>query len=82
VDVATQQTRPVATFRPTDLFVNQFLPFYDQYALSHHVWSPDSRALVLPVLGGDGASHIELFPADGSAPRRIADGEMPAWSGD
>jgi TolB protein len=66
-------------FTPTTLFVTQFLPFFDQYALSHRVWSPASDALVLP-MASDGTSRITVVPVDGSGARVIAEGEMPAWS--
>jgi TolB protein len=61
------------------LFVSQFLPFFDQYALSHRLWSPDSSALVLPARV-EGASQIMLFPADGGEPRPVAPGSMAFWS--
>ncbi len=79
VDVASGRERFLMAFEPTSLFVSQFLPFFDQYALSHRVWSPDSRALVLPVRQ-EGRSQILVVPADGRSPRVVAPGAMGFWS--
>ena len=62
------------------LFVNQVLPYFDQYALSHRVWSPDASSILLPVIGDDGTERLEVLPADGSAPRVLAPGSMGFWS--
>ena len=78
VEVATGRSRLLTAFAPTPLFVGQFLPFFDQYALSHSVWSPDSSAVVLPMLG-EGGPQIVVVPLDGE-PDIIAAGEMPFWS--
>lgn len=86
VEVETGSDRLVATFEPIDVFVNQFLPFFDQYAKSHRIWSPDSDALVLPMMRPDGmggkAAHICVVPAtpEDGRPFRIADGLMAFWS--
>lgn len=69
--------RPV---RLSETFVGQLLPYFDQYALSHRLWSPDSADLVLPLVGDDGVTHITVVPAAGSEPRVIADGEIAFWA--
>ena len=71
--------RVILEFTPTLTFLSQFLPFFDQYALSHRIWSPQSNALVLPVQEGD-TSQIILVPARGGAPRTLGEGSMPSWS--
>ena len=78
VNVETGDDRLLSPFTPTPLFVNQFLPFFDQYALSHRVWSPDSKALVLPVQSPTGPKVV-VVPLAGK-PSVLADGEMPFWS--
>ncbi len=80
VDAGAGEERRLATFRPGELFTLQFLPFFDQYALSHRLWSPASDALALPVQEGDGRERIYIFPTDGSPPRPLADGNMAFWS--
>jgi TolB protein len=79
VDFEQQNRYLLHSWRPTQLFLEQFLPFFDQYALSHLIWSPTSDALVLPVQL-DEASHITVVPL-GQTPSRVLDsGAMPAWS--
>ncbi len=79
VEVASGETRLLTEYTPTFLFLSQFLPFFDQYAHSHRLWSPDSRALVLP-MRLDGRNQIVVIPADGTPYRPIANGDMPFWS--
>jgi hypothetical protein len=64
----------------SDIVLAQFLPFADQYARSHRVWSPASDAIVLPLQDEIGSSHVTIVPVDGSAERRIADGVAGFWS--
>jgi TolB protein len=78
VEVASGRDRLLSAFSPTALFLDQFLPFFDQYALSHSLWSPNSDALVLPMLGESGP-QVVVVPLTGEA-RAIAEGEMPFWS--
>ena len=80
-DMETGEQRLLLTFQPLDIFVNQFLPFFDQYALSHRIWSPDSNAIVLPVLENEQAKVL-VIPTQSSRakPIHIADGLMAFWS--
>ena len=74
---AIRSERPVAL---SELYVFQLLPFFDQYALSHRTWSPDSSSIALPLADDAGKTEIFLIPADGGDPRSIADGVMAFWS--
>lgn len=78
LDVDSGNVGFVVSFTPTPLFVAQFLPFFDQYALSHWLWSPDSSALALPV-AENGASHMMVIPIDGRRPQIISDGVIGFW---
>ena len=78
VEVASFEVRLRTSFLPTGLFLSQFLPFFDQYALSHSLWSPGSDAIVLPTLEADGP-HLLVLPLEGEA-RTIAAGDTPFWS--
>ena len=78
VEVASGEVRLRTSFLPTGLFLGQFLPFFDQYALSHSLWSPGSDAIVLPTLEADGP-HLLVLPLEGEA-RTIAAGDTPFWS--
>jgi Tol biopolymer transport system component len=62
---------------------------FDQYALSHRFWSPDSRALVFAgVMLKEGQAPTEqmpppsvwVLPTDGGPPREVADGSIAFWS--
>jgi TolB protein len=79
VDVAGGHQRRLAQFVPTGQFLRQFLPYFDQYALSHRIWSPDSDALVIPVIE-EGRSQIAVIPLGRGAARLIGDGEFAFWS--
>lgn len=79
IEAATGNKRRLTSFQPSVIFITQFLPFFDQYALSHRVWSPDSSAIVLPVVNGR-ASQVTVIPINGDPSRPIAEGEMPFWS--
>jgi TolB protein len=79
IDVAAGEKRYLTEFEPTLTFITQFLPYFDQYALSHRLWSPASDALVLPAREDD-ADHILIVPINGDPPRQLATGDMPFWS--
>lgn len=79
VDVDSGKARPLLDFRPADVFVSQFLPYFDQYSLSHRLWSPDSQALVLPIVE-QGEAVIVVVPLAGGGARRVAEGSAAFWS--
>jgi TolB protein len=80
VDVASGQQQPLLSFRPSAIFLSQFIPFFDQYALSHRLWSPASDALVLPMMDGNGNSAIHVVSVESSEVTRVAEGTMAFWS--
>ena len=80
LELDSRQSRHLSTFVPSDAFLQQFLPFFDQYALSHRLWSPDSRALVLPMRTAQGSEAVTVVPIDGSEVQRIAQGHSAFWS--
>lgn len=79
VDVRTGSVSSERVVRLSDLFINQVLPFFDQYARSHRFWSPDGAAIALPIVNQDGATQIVAIPADGSEARAVARAEMAFW---
>ncbi|UCG23338.1 MAG: hypothetical protein JSW55_14455 [Chloroflexota bacterium] len=79
VDVASGNQRRLARFIPTSHLLRRFLPFFDQYSLSHRIWSPDSDALVIPLVE-DGRSQIAVVPIGRGSVQLIADGEIAFWS--
>ncbi|MCS7325032.1 MAG: hypothetical protein NZ532_06805 [Thermoflexales bacterium] len=89
-DLQRETQHLICTFAPTDTFAEEFLPFFDQFALSHRLWSPDGQALVLPMMVRPAESApqeeaqpwICVVPADRRAgpPRPITPGVIAFWS--
>lgn len=79
IAVATEERQLLGTFAPSDLFLSQFLPFFDQYARSHQIWSPDSRAVALPIRENE-RSVIYHFPLGDEIPTPLTDGLIAFWS--
>lgn len=79
VDVDTGQGLRLLDFEPTLAYLTQFLPYFDQYALSHRIWSPDSQSIILPVRR-DGQDAIMIVSVDGRRPYELAKGEIGFWS--
>jgi TolB protein len=79
VDVQSNQRRLLTAFQPSEEFVTQFMPFFDQYILSHRLWSPASDALVLSIVA-DQRPQVMIMPLNGDQPRIIAEGSMAFWS--
>ncbi|HKD69226.1 MAG TPA: hypothetical protein VKB84_20465 [Candidatus Binataceae bacterium] len=62
---------------------------FDQYALSHRIWSPDSRALAFAgVILKEGQAptgsmpppSVWVLPVDGGPPHALSDGTLAFWS--
>ena len=78
-DMETLEGQEIMRYVPTLAFLTQFLPFFDQYALSHRIWSPDSESLVLPMIE-DNRSKIYTVSVETGQRQYLADGSMPFWS--
>lgn len=80
IDVESGQGQVILSgYEPTLLFITQFMPFFDQYALSHTIWSPDSKSLVIP-FSDDGTPRIGVVPAEGGQLRVLTEGVIAFWS--
>lgn len=79
VDVDSGRGLRLLDFEPTLVYLSQYLPFFDQYALSHQVWSPDGSALVLPVRQED-ENVVLIVPTRGGQAYRLAEGDIAFWS--
>jgi Tol biopolymer transport system component len=79
MDVASGTGLRLLTFQPSLPFLTQFLPFFDQYSLSHRLWSPDSRSLLLATTD-NGVQRIFVVPISGGDPRPLSEGEIAFWS--
>lgn len=78
-DMTTMEGKELLRFVPSLAFLSQFLPYFDQYALSHQIWSPDSTALVLPMLG-ENSDEVVVVSIQSGEEQLIASGSMPFWS--
>lgn len=73
------ETETLVTMDLTSSLVSEALAFFDQYAQSWQMWSPDSGAVVLP--GAiDGDSGIWVIPVGDGEPANVSDGQWAAWS--
>ncbi len=66
--------------RLSDIFEQQLLPFFDQYAKSHRIWSAGSDAIVLPLVDVEGGSHLTVIHADGRTDVDLGPGVLGFWS--
>lgn len=60
-------------------FFSQYLPFFNQYALSHQIWSPSNDAVVLPFVI-DGREQIAILNIDGGRLQPLTSGDIAFWS--
>ena len=74
-----KETRTLTTIGVPGSLISEALAFFDQYAQSWQMWSPDSAAVVFPGTIGD-AAGIWVIGLDGADPLNISDGEWAAWS--
>jgi TolB protein len=79
VDVASGNIGSQRVVQPGQLFIDQFLTYFDQYALSHSIWAPDSSSLLMPVIDTDGTTRIAVMFRNDDPPRPI-EGAIGFWS--
>jgi hypothetical protein len=69
----------LTTLIPPLSFFREVLQYFNQYAQSLQLWSPDSSSVALA--GSiDGEEGVWVIPTDGSEPSLIFNGEWVAWS--
>ena len=80
-DFAAGQNLVLSGFIPTQEMV-YYLSFFDQFARSHRLWSPDSRYLVYGEVLTSGAQVVSLVDVQNpaSAPVPIGDGSIGVFS--
>jgi TolB protein len=79
VDVASGDIKSQPVVHPGQVFIDQFLTYFDQYALSHRIWAPDSSSMLLPVVDTDGTTRVAVMFRNGDPPRMI-EGAIGFWS--
>ncbi len=80
-DFASKTNTPLSTFIPTQDMV-YYLSFFDQFARSHRLWSPDSRYLVYGEMLSSGNPAVSLVDVlnPSNAPVKIGDGTIGIFS--
>ncbi|MBI4675469.1 MAG: PD40 domain-containing protein [Chloroflexi bacterium] len=79
-DSTTDETRRVATFAPSNSFLN-VLPYFDQYANSSTFWSPDSQALVYTARETGTSGTVWVADITGKNPvKQVGEGVLAFWS--
>jgi TolB protein len=74
-------TSLITRLRPTDAFMTQIVPHFDQYQRSSTIWSPNDRYLVINSMTEDNRPGIFVIDATGNLQPRLANyGVMPFWS--
>jgi hypothetical protein len=73
------ETTLLLTMTPPVSFFQNVLQFFDQYAQSLQLWSPDSASVALPGTIGE-ESGVWVIPTDGTDPTLVSDGSWVAWS--
>ncbi|MEX1020797.1 MAG: hypothetical protein WDZ49_14125 [Litorilinea sp.] len=68
------------TILPSRTFLQSYLAFFDQYARSMTIWSPDSTAFAYAGINGDNRTGIWVQELAADAPQRVAAGVFVAWS--
>jgi TolB protein len=79
IDVESGEGRRILETGFSAIFMTQFLPYFDQYAFSHQIWSPDSASFVLPLANGN-PSEVTLIDAESGQTTNLAGGSIAFWS--
>lgn len=74
------QSRAYDAIRPSARFLQQYLTFFDQYAQSMRIWSPDSRAFTYAGANSEGVSGIWVQMVGEAEPVLVDQGMFAAWS--
>lgn len=90
VDRSGEQTVTLTEFVPSTEFLTM-ITFFDQYAYSHSIWSPDGSQIVFsgtvnptdPRRNGTSPEGVKVHVLDvreGATPREIASSQLAIWS--
>jgi TolB protein len=75
------KTTEYAIFAPSHTYLDTYLPFFDQYAQSHRIWSPASDAFVFAgALDNDKRGIWLQKLGAGEDPVMVMPGEFASWS--
>lgn len=81
LDVGGWTPREIAAIPPTEQFMSEIVPLFDQFSQSTSPWSPDSSSFVLTLQESSTSTGVYLINLDGaSAGRRLGSGPVAFWS--
>jgi TolB protein len=73
--------RDPLVFVPGPELFRDVVPFFDQYARSFTLWSPDGSEFAFPgAIDGEAGIWVVGFDGDTMVPRKVAEGTWVAWS--
>lgn len=80
-DIAADRVLRSPAFFPTQE-MGYLLTYFDQFAQSHRLWSPDSRALTYALVDEGGRSRVVISTIErfDQTPQVITDGVFAVWS--
>jgi TolB protein len=70
----------LGTVVPQASYLNEQVPFFDQYARSHRTWSPDGRYWGLSLVGPDGRDVVAVLDGRSGALHEVAPGTAPVFA--
>lgn len=81
LDVDGSTNRRYPPFLPTNQFI-YLMQYFDQFAASHRVWSPDSRYLIYSEIAANMVPVIQLLNTtqESATPLQLAEGLIGIWS--
>ncbi len=81
LDMVTGQHQVLTTFEPNESFLS-LIQYFDQYAQSIAVWSPDSRSLVYTGTPFGGSNGVYVIDTQAANPQAVyvGSGDFAIWS--
>jgi TolB protein len=73
-------SKPYAAMIPSRTFMQAYLAFFDQYARSMNIWSPDSSAFAYAAIDDTLGNNIWVQHLEEAEPQRVSRGVFVAWS--
>jgi len=75
-----KENKAYAAMVPSQLFMEAYIQFFDQYARSMNIWSPDSTAFAYAAFSDQSGSNIWVQHLDAADPVNVSPGVYVAWS--
>ena len=74
------EKRAYGALVPSRTFLQAYLAFFDQYARSMTLWSPDSSAFAYAAVDSDTGNNIWVQQLNSDTPKQVGRGTFVAWS--